>query len=75
MSDPMVYIGRDAEGTILLAMMVDDRPIFRKELAKAVKQGMSIEQVPLSWIKGQKRLFTKDRYSPTPPVAGSGAEG
>lgn len=59
----MVYQGREADGTIVTQMVVSDAPYVRKELIKWIKQGLSIEQVPLSWTRG-KRLLTKDRYIP-----------
>lgn len=60
----MVYLGREEDGTIAAMAVVKNTPMIRKEVAKWVRDGMTIEQVPLSWVKGQKRLLTKDRYIP-----------
>lgn len=61
------YIGRDKAGVAVCAAV--DQPEWAKDTAKEVakwlRQGLTIERVPVEWVR--KHLFTAEPYTPASP--------
>lgn len=57
------YIGRDRTG-LVVAAVVEDTPAAMRDVADWMRDGLTIERVPVEWVR--ENLFSSATYVPEP---------